>query len=257
MKKAGQNPEGKPKPQGQAAKKPLLSSASDFLKKAYESMPLVPFLDRQTSALLYLCIALYLFFIAAVFFLAPQFQITTDVHEQPLQKNSQLRIKPGESYTYLLSDGREKKLTTYLARSSPSCNGVLLYEAESGDQLCLLENGFEQGSPRQSNSGYGNHSPLIFSPWMLAVSENFSWKVESEARVGDIKTIFPLTFRSEGKKEVAGRQAFSVGLYLTDASAEPMRLYIDEEKRVLLLLGSGNFTARLVSAPFALNWSKG
>lgn len=60
-------------------------------------------------------------------------------------------------------------------------------------------------------------------------------------------------YRAAGRKEIAGRQAFLVEA-LSD-SGQKAAFYVDAEKRVLLYANAGGFSARLVSAPFALDWA--
>ena len=102
------------------------------------------------------------------------------------------------------------------------------------------------------NSGFGNLSVILFSPWMLAVSDNFSWQVNTTVSGAGVQIDMPLYMRSEGMKTVAGREAYEIAVQ--SEGQPPATFYVDASKRVALLVQDGNSSAQLVSAPFALDW---
>ena len=250
-KQAGGNPADAAK-----GKKPgFIGIAGSKINSLYQRLPLVPFLDRATSAILYASVAAYLIFTASVFFsfsgMAPSYRMS----EYPLHKNALLQLQPGESYAYLLAMPQGNSEVYYQISSSPSCAGVEIGEkAESGQSSrCVLpggnlaDKGFEN-----INSGMGNLSVILFSPWMLAVSDNFSWQVNTTISGVGVQMDMPLYMNSMGKKAVAGRQAYEISV---QSEGQPQAtFYVDAQKRVALLVVAGNTSAQLVSAPFALDW---
>jgi len=239
-----------------------VSSNSDVLQKArqkFESFylwfPVVPFLGRGTSAILYATACLYLFFTAFVFLATPKIEPQMELLESALSKNTVLQLLPGETYAYEISSQQSNASAYYEVYSSASCSGVKVVEklGTSQSAICILssgnlaENGFEN-----VNSGFGNSSMLLFSPWMLAASENFSWQLTTRVSAGGVQINIPTVFRSLGIKKTAGRDAYEISV---QSENEPSsKIYVDAEKRVTLLFEAGGVSAKLVSAPFALDW---
>jgi hypothetical protein len=130
---------------------------------------------------------------------------------------------------------------------------VLLVESYSQNSACVKESGNSADDSFRTDLSLGNQSFLLFSPWMLAVSDNFSWQVNATVSAGAAQLSLPILFASKGEKEIAGRRAFEISI--SSELGDSSTAYIDAEKRVLLLADFGNASARLVSAPFPLNWS--
>ncbi len=245
---------------GKKAKRPEPASAAPgqirlpaFLHSVYSKVPVLPFLDRQTSTIFFLAIAAYFSFVAFVFFSSPS-EISPQLFEGPLEKNAQLQLLPGERYSYsVFVDGRPDALG-YSVFSSPDCNGVVVLESETRNALCLSKTG-NLADPffPPVNSSFGNQSILLFSPWMLAASDDFSWQVKTSVPLAGSEIAFSSSFNSLGSRQIGGRQAYAI--QVESELGDPLVFYIDKEKRVLLLAESGNFSARLVQAPFELNWS--
>jgi hypothetical protein len=142
----------------------------------------------------------------------------------------------------------------YSVDSYSGCAGVAVVETSSqgGQEVCILKNGMSPGS--QTATSFGNQSILLFSPWMLSASENFSWEVDTVYRSNGMEVSLPTYFTSKGKQRMAARDAYEIDISDTTGSA-PSRFFVDAEKRVLLYAEMGNVTIRMVSAPFALNWT--
>jgi hypothetical protein len=232
------------------------SSAGSALSSAYSKVPQLPYLDRASSLLLIVCIAGYLGFTAYVFFTEPPVEIEARLLEGSLYKNSQLAILPGENYAYSVSMPGGAEQIAYSVRSPMACPGVAVLELswQGSQELCLLKNGMLYGESGEVNANYGNRSILLFSPWMLAASENFSWKVETIYSAKGMEMAVPTYFASKGKKRVAGREAYEIDVSDGDGGGMASRFFIDAEKRVLLLADMGNLTVRMESAPFGLDW---
>ena len=247
-----------------------------FLNAVYRRTPALPFFDKPSSALLLFCIAAFVIFTAFVFFTSPPLEPQAHMEEAPLAKNAALSLLAGEQYAYSLSMGNQSAAVYYSVSKSPSCAGTLLTErdgnpirAESSNgslfapqkedatrELCLSQTGNLIGGEK-SDFLFGNGSTVLFSPWMLAASENFSWKVEQVFTAGTMEISFPTYFTSKGLKKIAGRDAFAIGITSDEPGASATTMYIDSEKRVLLSAEISNVTIRLVQAPFALDWGNG
>jgi hypothetical protein len=242
-----------------AKTQPPMPQQPSLARKIYERLPLLPFLDRSTSTIAYACIFGYLFFMLYIFLAMPPVQLESSIIESPLAKNSPLMLLAGETYAYELSgtvvEGANRQVL-YAVRSSSNCPGILVAERTSNfaSSECLSKTtGNAFNDPLQLNSSTGNQSFLIFSPWMLAVSENFNWQATSITSAAGVEMRFTTSLESLGKKEVAGREAYEITV-TSPALGSKSTYFIDAEKRVLLSAESGNLTVRLVKAPFALNW---
>ena len=230
------------------------------LSSAYQRLPEFPYLDRATTLILIVCIVGYLGAVAYIYFSTPPVEIQAKLSEQSLLKNSVLGIAAGEEYAYDISNPEENVRVQYAVREASSCKGVLVIE-QSGQaisELCILKNGMlaNVAEGEQANSNFGNQSILLFSPWMLAASENFSWQVDTVYYANGIEMSVPTYFMSKGKQQMAGREAYEIDVGDQSGSA-PTRFFVDAEKRVLLYADMGNITVKISSAPFALNWTAG
>ncbi len=238
-------------------------AAIGMLGAIYNRLPLIPFLDRQTSAIAYACIAAYLAILLFSFLSTPPATVQMQLRELPLQKNSGLRLLAGESYAYELSSpgipGASQRVV-YDVASYAGCRGLAVAEKSQAGaySVCLLPSGNAQNDPEVLNSSTGNLTLLLFAPWMLAASENFTWGTQTTLSSYGVDMGFTTSFLSTGEKAVAGRKAFQIRV-ASEFSSQPgsATYYIDEDKRVLLLAEAGNLSIKLVSAPFALNWSEG
>lgn len=246
-----------------AIEKPeILTPIHKRLEKIYGAVPSIPFLDKPTSVLVYASFIIYTLFVAAVFLSTQPLDLKTEFSEAPLYKNTGALLLPGERYEYAIFGPESNERVSYEIRSSPLCPGVLLTGSSSKETACVLGDGTEYGMPtgRRTNASIGNGSFLIFSPWMLAVSDDFDWQLQERVYSSSVQTTMSLRFLSLGKKTIAGREAYEIalssglnGMQMADTAKQ--RLFIDSQKRVLLLAQLGNISARLVSAPFSLNWS--
>lgn len=232
------------------------SSILRSLNSLYMRLPVLPYLDRPTSALLIIGMLGYFGFVASIFLSSPV-QLEQQYSEGPLYKNAQLQLLPGEAYSYLVTGPGSRQQVTYSILRSPSCAGVLVNEDMSQNSICLSQSGAllsQEPGAVQSNSSYGNQSILLFSPWMLAVSDSFGWRFENTVSAAGTKISFPVFLKSNGKKLLAGREAYEISVGPMDSA--PSLFYIDSEKRVLLSAESENVSVKLVSAPFELDWPK-
>lgn len=258
--------EGEKQAGGDSAFALLKENASSAYSAIYQRLPSLPLLGKGYTALFIAIVLAYACLFAYALFTIPKPEITGSVVEGALSKNSQLALMPGEKYAYEFEIRGKPELAEYGVFSVPGCGGVAVEETlgASSIALCLLANGLEQGG-KASNMGYENATMLVFAPWMLAVSGNFSWRVDTEMGYQAERAGVPsgaivegfVLYSSRGKRDVAGREAYAIAVGTAPFSGEQTMLYVDAQKRVLLLAESGNATVRLVEAPFPLNWGGG
>jgi hypothetical protein len=234
-----------------------LRGAGHAAWRAYGKIPEFSFMDRATFATLLFCVAAYVAFTAYVFFSTPSQELRISVREGELGGISPLALAPGESYAYEVSYRGEKRLVGYAVLSSPGCGGLVVVEEAQGapaEPLCVPKEPSEYAA-MESKLAFGNRSILLFAPWMLAAREGFSWRLKSSSSAAGFTIETPMRFETAGVESTAGRQAYDV-IFTTEGEGDAMmRYYVDAEKKVMLSLEAGNFTARLVSAPFMLNWT--
>lgn len=232
-----------PKPQG----------LSEQLNSLYLKLPVIPYLDRSTSTILCICLLAYAIFMAGVFVLSPV-HIEQALVEGPLVKNTQLQLLPGETYYYESDSPDGAQAAAYEVSREQGCAGITVTDVETLMRLCLSKSGnlLEDGFP-MVNSTLGNKSIALFSPWMLAVSDSFSWGFKTTFSASGTTVEMPVSMKSLGRKTIAGREAYEISV--ESGSGLPSLFYIDSQKRVLLSLEADNFTLKLMSAPFELNWS--
>ena len=233
----------------------ILGKFTSFFNSIYARVPILPFFDRPTSALLLFCIAVFVLVFAFVFLTVPGSQ--SHVREAPLLKNAALSLAVGEQYAYEMSLDGTKQTVYYSVKKTSSCLGTFILEndLDQTQALCLSATGNPIGDETQSNSTLGNSSMLLFSPWMLAVSDNFNWKVEQIFSAGTAEFSIPTYFSSLGRKKIAGRDAYKIEIQSDVAAPGSNIMYIDSQKRILLSANIQNITVKLVRAPFALDWN--
>ncbi|MCX6771122.1 MAG: hypothetical protein NTX79_03635 [Candidatus Micrarchaeota archaeon] len=227
------------------------------LSSAYHRVPELPYLDRATSLIMIVCVLGYFGLVAYIFCSTPAVEIEARMLEGSLIKNSALALTQGEEYLYVLESPESAQQVAYSVSLSPSCAGVLVSEQsqQASQILCILKNGMLSGADGGvANANYGNQSILLFSPWMLAASENSSWSVDTVYSAHGVEMNITTHFASKGKTALAGREAYEIEVGDT-SGAPPALFFIDAEKRVLLYADLGNVTVKMVSAPFALDWN--
>ena len=233
------------------------SGIAGALSSAYQHVPVFPYLDRATTLILIICVLGYFGFTAYIFLNTSPEDIQAKVLEGNLTKNSALALSPGEKYLYDLQSPDGVQQVAYAVSSSPSCAGVVVQEqaGQASQIICILKNGMLAGAEGGAgNANFGNQSILLFSPWMLAASENFSWSVDNVYSAHGVEMTITTRFESKGRQQLAGRDAYEIDVG-DSSNAQPARFFIDSDKRVLLYADLGNITARLASAPFALDWN--
>ena len=235
---------------------PAAHGLANALSSVYQRVPEFPYLDRATTLILIICVLGYLGFTAYIFFSTPPVEIETKILEGNLTKNAVLGLSPGEKYLYNVESPDGVQLVAYAIGTSPTCAGVVISEAvgQESQTICILKNGMLSSADGVANANFGNQSILLFSPWMLAVTDDFSWNVDNVYSAHGVEMIITTHFASKGKQAMAGREAYDIEIG-DSSGAPPARFFIDSEKRVLLFADLGNVTVKLAGAPFALDWN--
>ncbi|MFA5929720.1 MAG: hypothetical protein WC861_02460 [Candidatus Micrarchaeia archaeon] len=236
---------------------PAVHGLASALSSAYNRVPEFPYLDRATTLMLIACVVGYVGFTAYIFFSMPAVEIDARIAEGSLAKNSALALAPGERYVYSLEGPAGAQQVAYSVGASQSCAGAVVTESsgQSSQAICILKNGMlSDPSQGAANSNFGNQSILLFSPWMLAASENFTWDVDNIYSARGVEMTVTTHFASKGSRRLAGREAYEIEVG-DNSGAPPARFFIDSDKRVLLYAELGNATVKLTGAPFALYWN--
>ncbi|MCL6088667.1 MAG: hypothetical protein M1530_00700 [Candidatus Marsarchaeota archaeon] len=179
-------------------------------------------------------------------------------------------------------DGRT--LIHLQASRAGGCPGVLLEDADAraayaaaqqnknapsmASSVCVGFDGVERapnGTQIGSNLSFSSLAWPYFQPWMLALSDNWSWSANSTLVVQPFNQRYsqPLLLHVTGRQNLSGRDAFIVELSALPSS-DPIgwgsavygsagKMAIDAKQRVLLSLSMPNATLTLVQAPFLTN----
>jgi hypothetical protein len=231
-----------------------ITGIGNAFSSAYQKVPEFPYLDRATTLILIVCLVGYFGFTAYIFFSMPPIEIEARLLEGTLSKNSPLALAAGEHYAYVVKTPEGDRQIDYFVSASQSCQGLMVQEqsGQASQDLCILKNGLLSGE--SVNVNYGNRSILLFSPWMLAASENFNWTVDSVYSAHGAEMAISTRFESKGKQAIAGREAYEIEV--GDNTGTPTaHFFVDSQKRVLLYADMGNVTVTMEKAPFELNWT--
>ncbi|MFH1285001.1 MAG: hypothetical protein ABIH99_00285 [Candidatus Micrarchaeota archaeon] len=210
-----------------------------------------------------------LFFLAIFIFVKPSFPSAEFATSQtPLVPVSQLLISSGEHYSYTFKSANETSNFSFQVISDKgNCmqiKAIYFLETPARVDACLNKsNGVALNALltyENNTAPAGNWSAEFAQPWMLAVTENWSWQVNSSLLVPNwgVEQKEVTTFKFVGEEVIKGREAYKVHLLVQflDSSIESGRIesdyWIDKETRVLLLVKSDMSSMELTSAPFNL-----
>ena len=173
-----------------------------------------------------------------------------------LEKTSSPSFEGGDEYSYSMLFRGQNSSALLHAKYSPNCPGLVL-EEQGAYSPCILDSGFYSNS-----SGYlGNPDFAFYSPWMLYLHENFSWKFNRTVTFypSNLTQKAQLLFEVANTTEIFGREAFVVmaskisspPLFADDFFANST-YFVDVQKRVLLAANSSNAQILIENAPFEL-----
>jgi hypothetical protein len=161
--------------------------------------------------------------------------------EEPLEKNTEFQLKPGEVYVYTYLLNSTQINMTYSVLEGGDCTRIRLLESVNVSETCLDQAGLDS---RGYNSAFENPAILLFRPWMLALEEGWHWNSSMYISYGGMEQhVSDTYYRVVRKDTLDGKEVFIVELRMDDAPPEYQ--WIDAEKRVLLKIKGENYEVNL------------
>ncbi|MBI5227748.1 hypothetical protein HY988_04130 [Candidatus Micrarchaeota archaeon] len=157
-------------------------------------------------------------------------------NEAPLYKNTQLQIRPGETYVYSYVVQNKTVNATYEIFEGSGCTGIRLIENIDQPGICVGKDGLDS---TRSNISFKDQSIILYKPWMLALTDGWKWNVTAYTAFNDSQVYFATTnFRVLRRDNYLGREVFVVEEKNTINSVQYE--WVDVEKRILLrIIGEG------------------
>lgn len=150
--------------------------------------------------------------------------------EEPLAKNTNHQLVPGETYRYSFDFNMTEINVTYAVLPGLGCTRIRMLEKLNDSETCIDFWGNDEAG---FNSTLQNPAFMLFKPWMLALEENWRWKSSMYLSYGGAPShISDTAYRVIRKEEYGNRTAFVVEIRTDGDYAEYQ--WIDAEKRILL-----------------------
>lgn len=170
---------------------------------------------------------------------------TTVDYESPIEKNAKVALKPGERYVYLYGFN-ETNLSSSIEfdiENGVNCTELVMVSGNSIKSVCIDEWGTDESS---SNETLSEPEIFFFSPWMLALRENWDWEVTTRISIGgQEKNVWTREYRVMRTDIYEGRNAYVVELTVDGDPYE--YLWIDSEKRIILKAVGSSYVVKLVN----------
>lgn len=201
-------------------------------------------LDTKNITILSVVILLALMLYSGMTF---KFDNTKEIYlEEPLEKNSNLQILPGDEYRYGYMMNNSSVNITYVAMSGKNCTYIFIDESVNNTNICVDEWGMDGSG---FNTAFENPSFILFKPWMLALHPTWKWNSSLYIDYGDVtQHISNHYYRVMRVEEFKGRQAFVVEIKTERDNIESKEYqWIDAERRVLLKIMGDGYLVELVS----------
>lgn len=178
--------------------------------------------------------------------------------EQGLEKNAEFSLRPGDTLVYEAKYNNRTERATFIfgRKALPGSNiSRMVYDnctlaaiQGANASTCI------RGDGRDWDSNQTLSSPVFFffSPWMLALSENFTWNASVRNGING-EPIQDFSARVGGTGSALGRSAYAVlvreeGIF----GVWERKMWIDSKSRILLKEEGENYTVTLIQAPFPL-----
>lgn len=215
-------------------------------------------LKSESSRILAISLAIVLLlFMASMAIFTSGFKPTV-LMEQPLSKNAQFSPQPGDAISYFYNGTNESGEISFAFGRQGQQNGNFTVTSYANCTLALLSGANsttcigKDGRDGESNESLASADFMFFSPWMLALSENFSWK----AQVLNGITREPLENFSvayAGREQYLGRDAFVLDVMQEGVfGSVEKRVWVDSKTRILLKEEGKNYTLEITRAWFPL-----
>lgn len=162
--------------------------------------------------------------------------------EEPLEKNTEFQLQPGEVYVYAYMINDSQINMTYSILEGDNCTIIRLLESVNVSETCVDRWGMDSMG---YNSTFENPAILPFKPWMLALEEGWRWNTSMYMSYGGIEQhVSDIYYRVVRKDTLDGTDVFIVEIRMDDAPPEYQ--WIDAEKRVLLRIQGENYEVNRV-----------
>ncbi|MCC7552191.1 hypothetical protein KO317_00820 [Candidatus Micrarchaeota archaeon] len=174
------------------------------------------------------------------------------IEEKNLEKIN-IQIKANETYLYKINLFDDIFNITYFITEEEGQICIIEYLFEQPTIICINEKGNEiYPFPQNSNITY-SQPIFFFSPWMLAIHDNWTWNsksvVEFKNNQGiEIKDSNLLSFKTMQRENIFGRDAYKIEI--TEGTRKEY-YWIDKEKRILLKK-EGVENIILINGPFKI-----
>ncbi len=182
----------------------------------------------------------------------------TYIAEQALNKNSNFTMKPGDHLVYFVKYGNSSETIAFLFGKKPlevkglskityeNCTFVVLRGANIS--TCIDSDGMDW----EGNQSIYSQEFFFFSPWMLALSENFSWKAQTLNSITG-KPVQQINVSVLGREKTMGREAFVVAMdEIGPFGSVSRKMWVDSERRVILREEGSGYVLTLIQARFPL-----
>lgn len=210
----------------------------------------------KISALSLLAMAL-IFAFSFLFFTSGFEPLRAD--EQKLGKNSGFTMRPGDFLAYELKYGNFSEQTVFLFGRRVAdasnlsqviyANCTLVWISGSNISTCINGDGTDIGG---SNQTLFSTEFFFFSPWMLALAENFSWKARMLNSITGWQ-VESFSARLLRKEDFRGRNAYVLEVNETGPLANITKtVWVDTERRIILKEENENYAVEIIRAPFPL-----
>jgi hypothetical protein len=165
----------------------------------------------------------------------------TTISEGPLEKNTMLQLKSGESYTYEYHLENTTLNMTFNVGRGPGCT-ILNYEESTSVDACLDQWGNDRSG---MNTSLSNPMLIVFKPWMLAVDGGWTWSASMNMAFEDVENeVLEMEYSTVRLDEYRGRKVYVVKI---STGGSDTFVYVDDEKRILLKEMGEGYEIELVS----------
>lgn len=188
-------------------------------------------------------IIIAVFLVLAVSIYNPVFEDPKTVFlEEPIQKNKEIQLLPGEKYVYAYMLNDSQINMTYVVMQDPTCVRIRLLESRDISESCLDKWGMDN---QGYNSTLENQKMILFKPWMLALKEGWKWNSSMYLSYnGVMHHIAESSYRVIRIEQYMNRTAFVVEIMSQGGAKEYQ--WIDAEKRIALKIAGTGYEVNLI-----------
>lgn len=170
---------------------------------------------------------------------------TTVTFEDPISKNTELVINPGETFIYTFGPNETSELAniSFYVEEGAGCTLLVVDNGIGMEGACVDEWGNDEAG---LNETLESPDFFFFRPWMLALRENWRWKTRTYVDIdGYLQEVWERGYRVMRVDTYKGRTVFVIEVSSEDDPYE--YLWIDYEKRVLVKAKGEGYYVELMS----------